>query len=187
MTKEFLGDREQALENEYFHRQELRLVDKLRAGMDREAQKRALAMHTPIKDEALLEHFVDLGIRVGTFSVLSLVPLIAVAWVGGKLDERERETILAAAAEHGLSKGSESWALLESWLAKPLDAELLEVWKDYIRALSKSLDPEARVQLKHNLLERAREVAEASGGIWRIKNVSPGEKSMLNELEEAFG
>ena len=59
MAKEFLGDREQALEQSYFHKEEQKLFAKMREKMDREADKKELAESASVADEAVLDQLVS--------------------------------------------------------------------------------------------------------------------------------
>jgi len=65
-----------------------------------------------------LEH---LGIPLGDYRVLKLLPLIYVAWADGKMDQVKKERIHAfAAQEYELSAAGV--AVLERWLDKPPSA-----------------------------------------------------------------
>jgi hypothetical protein len=186
MSKEFLGDREQALETEFFRKQEVVLLDKLRAKLDHDTHKKALADNSAITDDAVLEHLVSLGIHANTLTALSIIPLLAVGWADGSIRPAERNTVIAAAVEHGIARGSEAWLLLERWLDEPPDEEIIAAWEAYMAAVAKSMDSASRARLKDQILAHAREIAEAAGGTLGIAPVSPGERSMLQRLEAAL-
>ena len=97
MSKDFLDDREKALETEFFRRQEQELLGQLRARITAESEKRELADELSVSDPDLLDELVKLGIEAETITAMSLVPIIAVGWADGKLDDRERDAILSAA------------------------------------------------------------------------------------------
>jgi uncharacterized membrane protein YebE (DUF533 family) len=93
---------------------------------------------------------------------------VAVAWADGRLEGPERELILKDAKEAGLVEGTAGRVLLESWLVAPPDEDLFRAWEDYVRELAPRLGPEARQVMESRTLERARAVAEATGGYFGL-------------------
>lgn len=185
---EFLGDRKNALEDSFFHQQEETLRQKLRDQQATTAHKEALAQVSSIKDDAVLDHLVSLEIHADTLAALTILPLVEVAWADGRMEDREREAILAAAADHGVIKGAPAWELLQNWLETRPGEDLFEAWTEYIGAVVATLDEQAKAVLKTQLLARAREIAEACGGVFGFGDkVSLSEKTMLERLEAAFG
>jgi hypothetical protein len=103
------------------------------------------------------------------------------------VDEKERAAIFDAATAAGFDTGRPDHPLLERWLSHPLDAELLEAWTLYVEGLCELMDAHERAALRHELLERARHVAEAAGGFLGLTSpVSHAERRMLETLEAAF-
>lgn len=141
-----------------------------------------------ITDGAVLNKLVELGLTTDTVAAISLTPLVEVAWADGKLDKKERAAVLEAARQYGLEPGDVSYLLLEGRLAEQPDPDLLETWRAYIRLMSKILDAGTLATLRGEMLGRARQVAEASGGILGLgSKVSKVELAMLDQLEQAFG
>ena len=68
----------------------------------------------------------------------------------------------------------------------PAPAALFEAWKDYIAELKKSMPPESLHKLRDGLVNHAREVATAAGGILGIGSISKEEDAVLGELKAAF-
>ena len=151
MTDDFLGDRRAALEEAFFAKQNALLRQKLKDSWEAQAKKEALAAASGINDDAVLERLGALGIRPDTTAALSLVPLVAVAWADGSIDDNERRAILSGAEEAGLGKQDVGHQLLQRWLSERPSPELLASWKDYTAALSATLSPEARAALKQAL------------------------------------
>jgi hypothetical protein len=61
------------------------------------------------------------------------------------------------------------------------------VWTQYVKALSENLDTAERNTLRHDVIGRAREVAEAAGGFLGMgSKISQAEQKMLERLESAF-
>lgn len=188
MPDEFLGERKKALENEFFAKENARLLEKLRAEKARSAARDALADASNIQDPALLDHLVEIGIGPETWVALSLVPLVEVAWADGTLDAKERKAILGAAADTGVRPGKASYDLLESWLESRPAPAMLEAWGEYVVSVASRLDASGKETLKAEIVGRARRVAEAAGGLLGFgKKVSPEEQAVLDRLEHPFG
>lgn len=146
-----------------------------------------IAEATGIRDQRLLAELGGLGIRVETLSALTLIPLVAVAWADGRMDERERESALAGAVSVGIEPGSTSYRLLEIWLDEAPPPDLIDLWRDFTRALCAAWSAEEAGRLQHNLLGRAREVAAAAGdALERAPHVSAVEEACLEQLASAF-
>ena len=178
--------RERALENEFFRRVDQRLVEQLQQQMADEETRKSLEISTNISDPNVLDELVNLGFKPETITVMSLVPLILVAWADAHVDEKERASILAAAHEQGIEDGSPALGLLESWLHDEPTSALKESWRHYTQALSTSLGDAASGALRDGILRRAREVAKASGGTLGLGKISAEEKRVLDELASAF-
>jgi hypothetical protein len=188
MATEPLDDRRKALENSFFAKQEEKLLMELRSKKQAEDSKQGLTEASGITDSALITTLVRLGIKAETLAALSLAPLVAVAWADGNVDDKERVSILAAAAEIGIQPHHIGYQLVESWLARRPSRELDQAWDDYVGALKDVLSPVECNALRDDLLGRARRVAEASGGILGFGNkVSKEEKVVLDRLQAAFG
>lgn len=181
-----LDERRRALEEAFFRKQEERQLQRLHERRERDAAREALARHCRITDAALLDRLLDLGLRAETVDALVLVPLALVAWADGAIDPHEREALLRAAADRGIAQGSPGHALLEGWTEHRPAPELLDAWRDYLRAVLPALDAEQRRDLETTLLGRARAVAEAAGGFLGIGSVSKAEETVLAALAAAF-
>lgn len=187
MSKEFLGDRERALEQVFFAEQDKALLRRLKEADQKKSKKEALFAASGIADDAVLEKLIALGVDGAAVAALSLVPLVLVAWADGSIDAKERNAVLAAAVEAGVDKQGTGYQLLERWLTTKPPPNLHATWTDYIRAIASTMSEQGKQDLKSDLLGRARAVAEAAGGVlgagWKT---SPAEKDMLARLEKAF-
>lgn len=114
---------------------------------------------------------------------LTIYPLVRVAWADGWIDERERETVLRAAAEIGCPPDTTGYHLLEVWLDERPDEKVHVAWRDYVHAILRTVVGDLRESMKRDVLARARRVAEAAGGILGIHRVSAAERTVLEELE----
>ena len=184
MNDHILGDRGKALEELFFAKENEKLRQALQQKEETRNKKEVLSAASGITDDTVLEHLVELDIRSDTLAALSLVPLVEVAWADGTMDDSERNAILSAAEESGIS--DESAALLDGWLATQPGSEVLSAWKEYVSALMGSMDAEAKKSLEQELLSRARRVAESAGGFLGIGTISSEEEEKLAELARAF-
>jgi len=140
-----------------------------------------------VPDPAVLERIAALGIRAETLAALALSSLIEVAWSDGDLDGHERAAVLAGIEGAGVATGTESHALLGSWLDAPPPTEVYEVGSAYRRALCRDLSVETRFRVRERLIGHVRRVAEASGGFLGVRAVSKEEELVLERLDEEFG
>ncbi len=78
-------------EEEYFHKQELEVIDKMRRKAQTAALRQRLAERAGIADDELLADLEALGYTVETVMLLHLVPLVQTAWAEGSIHKRERD------------------------------------------------------------------------------------------------
>ena len=188
MAEEFLGDRKRALEEEFFRKQENALLNQLRTTQARESAQEALAAATGVRDSTVLHKLSALGITSDTLLALGLVPLVAIAWADGALDDKERHAIVASLGVAGIAADSPAGQLVQTWLSSPPPASMLEAWSSYTAALAAELSPTERHNLRDSVLGRARAVAEAAGGFLGFgKRVSQAEAELLQTFARAFG
>lgn len=140
-----------------------------------------------ITDSKVLMELIDCGVRADSLNILTLVPLVHVAWSNGRIEVEERRAILDAASEQGVRPDSPGFALLNGWLCCRPDRSLLRTWKDYVSALRRFLSSESYDLLRHQTVDHARAVAEAAGGLLGFLKVSRAEEAAIQELNRAFG
>ncbi len=186
MSKEFLGDRAKALEESFFHKKNEQLLEKLREELKTKEQKDALAAASGLRNDKVLTDLLANGIQSETFAALSLVPLVVVAWADGEIQDEERTAIMDSAVRAGIHSPSACYDLLQQWLDHEPPTDLLKAWKEYVHSLRDTLDEEAALALKHEVIGRARHVAQAAGGILGIHKIAASEQAVLNDLEHAF-
>jgi hypothetical protein len=182
--RDILRERGKSLEDEFFRREDAKLVARLQEMRKAEVTRGELAKATGITKPEVLDRLMGLGIQVETLAALSIVPLVEVAWADGSLDAKERAAVLAHATEGGMTKGSPAYALLEAWLQHRPTPKLHEAWKQLVIAIRDQIGPEEASRLRGEILERARSVARASGGVLGMgSKVSSAEAAVLAELE----
>jgi hypothetical protein len=173
-----------ALEEAFFAEENARLLVQLRKKTALDERRAALREVVQIQDEDYLDHLMELGIGPETVLALSLVPLMAVAWADGKLDERERLAVLKAAEQKGVAPDSPGHELLENWLSRGPDPKLFEAWKRYIGSIWGSFTEKQRHEMRVNLMDWMTGVAESAGGFLGLTSkISASERAVLNEVE----
>jgi len=187
VADDFLRDREKALEESFFAKQNEKLRQALREREEARVSREELARVSGVADTQILDKLLQLGIGAETWTALSVVPLIEVAWADGSVDDKERRAVLAGAEANGIVAGSPGYQVLEAWLRNRPDGRLLQTWGEYIVGLCACLDPAERHALRDEVMGRARSVAEATGGFLGLgKRISSEEEVVLGELEKAF-
>lgn len=179
-----LNERGKSLEEEYFHRKEKELIEKLRQRSERVAQVQALSEATGIPDQDILETLHELGYTPGTIALLHLVPLIQVGWADGQISSNERNLILEAARLRGVTEGSPAYDQLSDWLTNQPKAEFLDQVLSVIRRL---LEADESSPGK-GLLEDSIRIANASGGILGFGNkISDEERAVIERIAKGLG
>jgi uncharacterized tellurite resistance protein B-like protein len=187
MPNDRLRNQRLALEEEFFQHETERLRQRLRSELESSRQRDALARASGISHPDVLDRLIDIGLDAETVLALGLVPLVEVAWADGQMDEKERRAVLAAAREAGIQDATPAALLLEAWLSAAPPPRLREAWLAYVHALCAELDAKQRLELREDLLGRARRVAEAAGGFLGLgSRVSSPERKELDRLEGAF-
>jgi ADP-ribose pyrophosphatase YjhB (NUDIX family) len=182
--KDTLGKRGRALEDEYVHRQEQQLIEKLRARAVEDAARRALSERAGVADAEILADLEALGYTPDTVKLLHLVPLVQIAWAEGGVSDRERQLIVEAARARGVDAGSPADAQLAGWLdVRPSD-EFFERTLRAVGAVLESRSPDERQSAGRDLLAYSSAIAAASGGILGFGKVSDGERQVLARISE---
>jgi hypothetical protein len=174
------------LEETFFAKENERLLRELREKAKLDERRKALQAVVKVKDAAIIEHLLELGVGPESVLAVTLVPLAAVSWADGHMDDKERKAILQAASERGIQPGSANYTMLEVWLKEKPSQKLMDAWKKYARGIWEQLTEEERVLMRVSIVERAREIAEAAGGVLGVASISPKEKALLEELERVL-
>jgi hypothetical protein len=185
-NQHILGERGKTLEDEFFRKEDARLIEKLRELKAKEATREELSRISGIKNTAILDRLIQLGVHAEILVALSIVPLAEVAWADGAIDAKEEQAILDRAAKSGVTSGSVSYDLLKSWLERRPEPRLLTAWIHMVQGINENLPPEQVEALRAGLVERSRAVASASGGVLGVGKISSAEAEMIDQLESAF-
>lgn len=174
------------LNEKFFKEMDDKLIARLREQMEAKKQAAALTELSGIDDEALILELVESGVCVETLAAFRMVPLLAVAWSDGVIQDEEREAIMKAASQKGITDGTDAHALLDSWIDRHLPADVVEAWKDYTEHLLPTLSPSAVVKLKNQVIGGAEQIAASAGGFLGLGSISSSETKVINDLKSVF-
>ena len=164
MARNILEERERGYETDYFHKQDEKLLRKMRERAAFQEVAEALADKLRVDDPELLRRVAELGLTRETGAAILLAPLVQVAWAEGEVTDRERAVVFDVAARRGIEPGSAPRAQLEAWLReRPPDA-LFEIALEVIEAGLAILTAQEQDQRRREIVTAATRVAEASGG-----------------------
>jgi hypothetical protein len=163
MQDRIFGDREKAMEADYFRKEEARLLEKLRANAKLDEIAAALRDMLQIENPDLLAAVRELGITPETAPAFFMAPLVQVAWAEGKVRKDEQEAVLKIARDRGVEENSAADQQLRDWLAtRPSDA-LFDTSLEVLKAGFDVLPARERHERVERVLEGCRLIAEASG------------------------
>jgi len=186
MSEVTLEDRGRALEDQFYDKENQEKLAAMKEKLDTQKSKEDLRKASGMTDDSVLDKLVALNLNAKTIAALSLVPLIAVAWADGSIQENERTAILQGAHGKGLEQGTDGYDLLNTWLAKQPSEELFSTWESYIKALASQLNDEQNRLLRNQIVGFAKMVAASAGGILGFGKVSGTEEKVLARIEAAF-
>ncbi len=189
-SKDAFGERRRGLEEEYFHKKEKELLEKLRLRIQAEAEREQMAEALGVQDTEILSDLQALGYTSDTVALLHMVPLIQVAWADGNVAERERDLILELAGARGLEEGSPAYQQLTDWLTQRPSEEFFQDTLRIVAKLFEALTPEQQAASKRDLVSYSADIASISGGILGLgRKVSREEREVIEriaaELEKA--
>jgi uncharacterized tellurite resistance protein B-like protein len=187
MSSEAFEKRRRAFEEEFFNKQNQKLVDKLRENLQKKQTREELQQISGIQDAGVLDTLMAMHLAKDTFAAFALYPLVEVAWADGSVDDKERKAFLMAVAEHGLAPGSPAHAALEEFVKTKPNEDTRKAWYTWAAELNRTLDAAERRKVREGLIQRARAVAEASGGFLGLGNkISANEQRILDAITRAF-
>ena len=187
MKEDYLLKKEaKDLEEAFFQKENERLLRELQQKAKVEEKRKALSAVVKAKDPAVIDHLLELGVGPESVLAIQLVPLAALAWADGRLDDKERKAVLKAASERGIQQGSANYTMLEVWLKEKPSQQLMDAWKGLARGLWEQLTESEKILMREGLVGKAREIAEAAGGFLGVASISPAEKALLEELERVL-
>ena len=182
-----LAEREKALEDLFFRKENERLIEAMRARKTHSEQLEKLSEALGVDAPPILESLLELGLRETNVTALMLAPLVTVAWADKQLHPDERRSILKAEHDLGIDPKSDAGRLLEMWLDHRPHESLFDAWKAYVHELCQKLPSEERAKLRDEIVSRSHRIARAvEKSLLRGEGPTDAEKQVLAEIEAAF-
>jgi|GEM_PF-195076 len=122
-----LDEIRRAREASWFQDRDRELIDGIRRRLERLDNLEALEQALQVPDHELPGMLAQLGIAAETLPVLTLVPMIQVAWADQRIQPEETALLLEAAAAAGIIPDSPAGVALAGLLEAPPSPELVQV------------------------------------------------------------
>lgn len=137
-----------------------------------------------LNDSKLIEELGDLGITSENYRVLSLLPLVLVAWSDGKVQHAEHAKILELARSGGFLGGGES--ILTNWLREEPTDEYYRKGFSILTELARrerGLGSDINAETLQDLVDLSSDVASAAGGLFgKVWTVNDAEKTAIDNV-----
>ena len=174
-------ERGRSLEEEFFRKKNLELIEKMKQRERDEQTLRDIATQAGVTDPEVVRELQKLGFTPETVGLLPLVPLVQVAWADGTIAEAERNAISELARRRGVVDASPAYHQLQAWLA---DRPAPAVFEGATRLIRAVLDtPGAHTQMTADeLVAYCEQIANASGGLFGIRSISHEERAVLTSI-----
>jgi hypothetical protein len=180
-----LAERGRSLEEEYFRAKDRELIEKMKRAAAVEETRQQLRARSGLQDPELVKELEALGFTPDTVDLLPFVPLVQVAWAQGDVDDAERKLLIQLARARGITEGSAADRQLAEWLSHRPSADVFARATRLVRAVVQS--PSQQGMTADDLVKYSERIAEASGGIFGLKRISPEERAVIEALAEGLG
>lgn len=181
-----ITDGQRSREEEYFHKKDRELIERMRQAAAVERARGELAATSGLSDPALLGELEQLGFTPATAALLPLVPLIQVAWAEGDVSAAERKLIVDLARSRSIAEGSEADRQLTDWLDRQPPAHVFARATRLIQAMLASGTPAGRDLSADDLIRYCENIASASGGVFGLGRISAEERAILTKVATAL-
>lgn len=184
MVDDPTSDRRRTREDEYFHKRDRELVEKMRRAAAAEQTRKDLTEKSGLSDPEMVADLQALGFMPDTLPLLPLVPIIEMAWAEGGVTPAERSLIVELARARGITPGSDADRQLTKWLDHRPDPA---VFARATRLIGAMLDAGGQADLSaSDLIRYCEQIAAASGGMFGIGKVSADERETLKRIAAAL-
>ena len=182
---ESLSHNAATLEDLFFAKRDALLLKRKKEQLSQEEKRKSLQENTNFSAETI-DKLLQLGLDYNSLSVVSLIPLLQVAWADGYMDLKESDSILRAAHSIGIDDDSVEFSLLEEWITASPNSGLFEAWKSFTSDSIKNLSEIEVTILKTQILKITKKVAESAGGFLGFASISAVEQNVIKQVETAF-
>lgn len=167
----------------YFRIMEQKRFERFSKKAEQRRAEELLAAASGISDRSIVCELRTLGYTPETVCLFTLMPLVHMAWQSGSVKPREREIILEAARDRGVTEDSAAYRKLMNWLDLcPPEAFFNKTFDLVVMWLESQPSREQQVR-KYLLLSGCKKVAAACGGVLGIgSRISQAEWQLLQEM-----
>lgn len=138
-----------------------------------------------MKDPTTLRLLAELGMDDLSYRALPLLPLVQVAWADGEVQDAERKLITGLVDR--FEAGEEGRRLLDDWLRFAPTAPYFRKGRDaFVTLLAKEPEHGLGATVAAEVVDLARQVAKAAGGLFGIGATSRSEQQVIDEWQGAF-
>ena len=180
--KDSLAERGRSLEDDYFRKRDLELIERMRRAAAAEQGRVELGQRVGLTDPELLRQLEALGFTPDTVVLLPLVPAVQMAWAEGGVSAAERELLVQLARRRGIEPGSAADRTLAQWLAARPGADVFAGATRLIRAMLAA--PGGHDLTAAELVAHSESIARASGGRLGRNRISAEERQLLTALAD---
>lgn len=188
--KDLFKDRERGIEADYFHKQDAKLIQKIRERAHLQEVALALAEKLQVDDPALLARVAGLGLTRETGAAILMAPLVQVAWADGEVTDGERAILLEQVAVRGIVAGSPPHTQLLAWLRERPSDDVFDTALEVLTVGFGVLPAVERGERIGALLEACNRIAAASGGLATLlgltRGISGEEAAVLETLTKTL-
>lgn len=180
-----LAQRGRALEEEYFRKRDRELIEKMRQAAEADRSRAEMGQRTGLEDQGLLAELHELGFTPETVVLLSVLPVLEMAWAENEITPAERSLIVKFARARGVEPDSAADQQLHQWMASRPDDTVFRGAGRLIGAmLSSGASLAGRSLTADDLVAYCEEIATASGGLLglRLGSISSEEKALLARI-----
>jgi hypothetical protein len=137
-------------------------------------------------DQELIDELRFMGIDKASYRVVTLLPLVRVAWADGAVQDAERALILKIAEDHGMF-AADGARILAEWLRHAPTEGYVQRGSNCLRALTERSGAIAGEDMSPSTLvdvvTQCQQVAEAAGGLFGILwTVDERERAAIEEI-----
>lgn len=152
-----------------------------------EERHRQMTEASGIADPKILGALDRLAYDEATVTLLELVPLVQLAWLGGSISQPEQDRLLAIAGRRGVRPNTRAHQQLMVWMDQCPSEEFFQGTLGVIQAVLESLPSDQRIARRSALIRDCTGVATASCELfgWTSRACAAKQK-LLGEIEQHF-
>lgn len=136
----------------------------------------------PGADASLTDRLLEMGIDAETLPAMHLAPLAVVAWASGSVTHEENAQAVLAIFDSQVSGNVKAVEKVKSWLRRRPPHGLLDLWEDYVLQNQVDLDDAHWEYTGELLMQNAKAIALASGGVLGFGSICKAEQDVLDRI-----